>query len=64
MALRSICSILGWSTLSVPCQAPVDCSQEGAETVHGLLCGGSIAKWGQQGLITGGFSHGQHGQLS
>lgn len=42
MASRSMRRILGWGNLSVPCQAPADRSQEGAETVHGRFCGGFI----------------------
>ena len=59
MASRSIRRILGWGNLSVPCQAPADCCQEGAETVHGRFFSMEVSSdMGEQAAITGGFSHG------
>ena len=65
MASISIIGILGWGNLSGPCQAPLDRLRPLGEVCgRFFLYEGFISKWVQHGPITGGFSHGEHRQLS
>ena len=60
-----VSKITGWSHPSIPpVERPWTVSVPWERSKGAFLCGGFISKWVQQALITGGFSHGQHGQCS